>query len=161
VQNAEGTGGGGFHFERGLGRVFFEVEFLEFGMHDVSSQEADHEEAHEQKEIQALEGATAVKPFGDEMGEGDAGAPLLHDEVAVHEDLRGCAGVGFAKEASHVVGKESRRPGESEKDDSSHPDRGVQDSNYAEKSKHESEFRENSRCAKSQLGGVKGLRLGS
>src|SRR5687768_5404368 len=98
-------------------------------MHDVCTEDADHEKGHEQEEIDAGERASAIEPFGNKVGESNAGAPLLNDEVAVNKNLRGRTGVGPAQEGSHFIGKESRAGGESEEDDCSHPNRGIQNPN--------------------------------
>ena len=136
MENCERTGGGSFHFRGGLHGVFLEMQLLELGVHDVGAENADHEKTHEQKQRQALEGAAVVEPLRDEVSQADASAPLLHNEVAVNEDLRRCSGVGYAQQLLHLIGKECGRPGKSEKEDCSHPDRGVQDPNKSKKPEH-------------------------
>jgi len=44
--------------------------------------------------------------------------------------------VWFSKKPRHLIGKKSGCPGESEKENSSHPDRGIQDSDHAKKPEH-------------------------
>ena len=128
MQNTEGAGGGFFDFEGGLRRVALDVEFFHAGVHDVCAQDVNQEKTDENEEGNSTEGAATVKPFGDQVRDGDSRAPKLNNEVAVDENLRGSSGVGPAQQAGHLIGKEGGRPGESEKDDRSHPHCGVQDS---------------------------------
>ena len=83
-----------------------------------------------------MERTSVVEPFRDEMSQRDSGTPLLHNEVAINQYLSRCSGVGFAQETRHIIGEKRRRPGKSEKENCSHPDRGIQDSDHAKKPEH-------------------------
>lgn len=141
MEDAKRTLGRGFHLLRRLGRIHAEVEFLEFRVHDIGTQDADHEKRHEKKEIQTGKWPSTVEPFGNEMRQSDSRAPLLDDEISVNKNLRGRPCMRSPKKLDHVIRKESRSAGESEKDNCSHPDRGIQNSNKSEKSEHEASLR--------------------
>ena len=97
MQNAEGASGGSFYFERGLRGIPFQMQLFQFGMHDIRTDDADHEETHKQEEIEAVKGAAIVKPFGDKVGESNASTPLMDDEVAIDQNLRRRPGVRLAQ----------------------------------------------------------------
>lgn len=89
MQDAKRTLGGGFHLLSRLGRIHAEVEFLEFRVHDVGTQNTDHEKGHEKKEIQTGKWPSTVEPFGNEVCQSDPRAPLLDDEISVNKNLCG------------------------------------------------------------------------
>lgn len=72
-------------------------------MEDVGTEDIDHEKAHEEDQVEAMERSAAIEPFGDEVSEGDTGAPKLEEKIAIDDNLRGRSGVGTAKEFCHFV----------------------------------------------------------
>ena len=128
MQDAEGAPGHFLDRGSGLRGVHAQVQFLHAGLKDVAANDADGEQEHQQQERQPLKGAAAVEPLGDEMGEGQAGAPLLKGEVALKDKLGGSSGMGAAEQLQHGVGEERGADREGKEDNRAEPNRRVEHS---------------------------------
>ena len=145
MQDAEGTRGGFLHLEGGLRGVALKMKLFHAGMHHISAENIDEEKSHQDEEGNSAKRPSTVKPFRDQMSDGNSSAPELNDKVAIDQDLGRGSRMWPAKQAQHLIRKEGRRPGESEKDDCSHPHCGVQNSDYAKKPEHGASLRKSLR----------------
>lgn len=128
VQNRKGSRGTLFGFGRGLDSVFAEVQFMHAGLEHVTAENTDHEKAHQQNENQTMKRPPGVKPFRDQVRDGNGGAPLLHDEIAVHNKLRGGTGMRSSQKTDHFVREERRTRCERKENDRAEPHCRIDDS---------------------------------
>ena len=99
------------------------------GLKKVPAENTDHEQAHKQDQDQAMERATSVKPFRNEVRNGDRRAPLLDDKIAMDDDLGCRTGMSFSEEADHFVREKGGAGRKGEEDDRTEPHCRVDDGN--------------------------------
>jgi uncharacterized repeat protein (TIGR01451 family) len=136
VENRERAFGRGLFLQRRLHRVFNHVQFFHFGRQGPFAKQRDAEAAEKNPEGRLGIETIKIKPFGHQVNESDAGAPLLEHKITFDDHLRDDARARRGDEIFNFVREKGGADHRGKKDHRAQPHRRVEQTDKSQDRDH-------------------------